>query len=268
MDAAAPATAVDTAALISARSAAGRAQPDFAERMARFDDLSATVLDTSGKFTDDQRLAAYQNLHTMSVTGQLIGAEGDRRAVYDEVTFDSDIGQRAQQLSAGFIQSVNAAAQGGGASAALKAAKSSFDNLSSSDQAVLFATTLNAADRLGQRPYADIQGWRDNTEAQSQMVDYMQASGAVGANGQLDYRAAAAKSADPKFAAALKLSQRRDNNSADWTQSVLSLFTAARAPDRVELSPEAQKLVGTAAPATAPAPAAPYKAGALISRVA
>src|SRR3954469_18752913 len=149
MDATAPATAVDTAALISARAAAGRAQPDFAERMARFDDLSATVLDTSGKFTDDQRLAAYQNLHALSVTRHLIGAEGDRRAVYDQVTFDSDIGQRAQQLSASFIQSVNAAAQGGGASAALKAAKSSFDGLSTSDQNILFATTLNAADQFG-----------------------------------------------------------------------------------------------------------------------
>jgi hypothetical protein len=268
MDAITPNTAAGPIAPISATPAVRGGLPDLSERTARFDALSSTVLDTSGRYSDSERLKAYSDLHTLSATGGLIGIEDDRRKVLDQVTFDSDIGQRAQQLSQSFIQAVNTGGQSGGASGALKAAKGAFDNLSSSDQAILFATTLNAADRLGQQPYANVQAWRDNTEAQSQMVDYMQASGAVGANGQLDYRAAAAKSADPKFAAALKLSQRRDNNSADWTQSVLSLFTAARAPDRVELSPEAQKLVGTPAPSAAPAPAAPYKAGTLISRVA
>lgn len=268
MDAITPNTAAGPIAPISATPAVRGGLPDLSNRMARFDALSSTVLDTTGRYADSERLQAYQDLHTLSAAGGLIGIEDDRRKVLDQVTFDSDIGQRARQLSQTFIQAVNTGGQSGGASGALKAAKATFDGLSSSDQAILFATTLNAADRLGQRPYADIQGWRDNTEAQSQMVDYMKASGAVGANGQLDYRAAAARSADPKFAAALKLSQRRDNNSADWTQSVLSLFAAARAPDRVDLSPEARKLVGTPAPTTAAVPAAPYKAGALVSRVA
>ena len=144
-----------------------------------------------------------------------------------------------------------------------------FDALPPADQKILFATTLNAADRLGGRPYADAAAWRANTEAQGRMVDYMAAAGVVGANGRLDYRAAAARSDDPKLAAAVKLSQRRDNNSADWTRAVMQLFEGERAPDRLDLSPAARKLID-AAPAPAPtAPqAAPYRAGLLVSRTA
>lgn len=261
MDANTLITAVTAPAPVSARPAVGGGA--YAERMARFDALSSTVLD--GSAAEDQRVQAYQSLQSMSASGQLIGIEDDRRQALDQATFDSEIGQRAQQLSKGYIQSVNAAGQSGGASAALKAALSSFDGLSNSDQNILFATTLNAPDRLGSRPYADAQAWRDNTDAQSKIVDHMQASGVVGPNGQLDYRAAA-KSDDAKLAAALKLSQRRDNNSPDWTRSVQQLFGASRAPDRVDLSPAAQSFVDQSPPAqTSPASAAPYKAGSLIS---
>ena len=47
---------------------------DYATRLARFDDLSATVLDASGKVGDAQRAQAYQALQTMSAGGQLAGA--------------------------------------------------------------------------------------------------------------------------------------------------------------------------------------------------
>lgn len=255
-----------------ARGVAAQVQlPDLETRLARFDELSATVLDTSGKAGEDQQLQAYQALQTMSATGQTIGIEDDRRKVLDQATFDSPIGQRAQRLSKAFFQSVNAAGRSDdGASGALKAALSAFDKLSGSDQNVLFATTLNA-DRTGSRPFADPQAWRDNTEAQLKMVDYMSAQGVVGANGRLDHRAAAAKAGDAQFAQALKLSLRRDNNSADWTQAVQQLFGASRAADRVDLSPAARKLVtqlpsADAASTPLAAPETPYRAGTLVSR--
>ncbi|WP_293676171.1 hypothetical protein [uncultured Phenylobacterium sp.] len=266
MDPISPATSAYVAPVAAVRAVASRALPDYAERMARFDLLATTVLD--GKAGEEQRLAAYQDLQAMSASGQLIGAEDERRKLLDRATFDSDIGQRAQQLSSTFLRSVNEAGRSGGAAGALRAATSAFDGLSASDQKVLFATTLNAPDRLGARPYSDAPAWRANAEAQSRMVDYMQAAGVVGANGQLDYRAAAARSDDAKLSAAVKLSQRRDNTSPDWTRSVLQLFGAARAPDRLDLSPAARKLVD-AAPAPAAAPqATPYRAGALVSRTA
>ena len=264
---------LNAAAPTGVRAVVGQAPPDLDTRLARFDELSATVLDASGKSTEDQQLAAYQALHALSVTGQLIGIEDDRRKVLDQATFDSVIGKRSQQLSKGYIQSVNAAGQSDGAAGALKAAQSAFDSLSASDQNVLFATTLNAADRTGAKPYADAQAWRDNTSAQLKMVDYMQSAGVVGANGRLDHKAAASKAGDAKFASALRLSLRRDNNSADWTASVQQLFGADRAADRVDLSPAAQQLVARPAAAASPRAssspdAAPYRAGTLISRTA
>jgi hypothetical protein len=246
--------------------------PDLPTRLARFDELSATVLDTSGKSGEDQQLAAYQALHSMSATGQLIGIEDDRRKVLDQVTGESDVARRAQPLSKAYYQAVSAAARSeDGASGALKAALNTFDGLSTSDQKVLFATTLNAADRTGAPPFADAQAWRENTSAQLKMVDYMQSAGVVGADGRLDHRAAAAKSGDAKFAEALKLSLRRDNTSADWTRSVHQLFGADRAADKVELSAAARKLVSEQpATATSSTPAAPpettYRAGSIVSR--
>ena len=187
--------------------------PDFAARVGRFDTLAAAASDTSAGL--EQRLSAWSDLQAMSVSGGMVGLDSERRQQLDQITYDSDIGQRAQALSRSYVQTVNAAGQSGGPAAALRAATAQVDSLSAPDKAILFAATLNAADRSGARPYADLQAWRDNTDAQLRMVDYMQQSGAVGTDGRLDYRAAAAKAvSDPQFAQVLRLSQRRDNTSA------------------------------------------------------
>lgn len=254
----------------SARASARPAAPDFTTRMARFDDLSATVLDTSGKVSDEQRVQAYQTLQAMSAGGQLIGIDDDRRRVLDNATFDSDIGQRAQALGRSFVQTLNAATQSGGPQAALQAVADRFDSLSSSDQNLLFQTTINVADRLGARPYADAAAWRSNVDAQAKVVGFMKDAGVVGPNGVLDQKAAQARAVDdPKFAAALRLSLRRDNNSADWTQSVMQLFGGAAPKDTVQLSDGARNFLGATAsptPATsAVTPVAAYRQGSITS---
>jgi len=259
-------------AIATDRYAATRAAPDYGARQQRFDDLTATVLDTSGKSSDDQRVQAYETLHSLSVTGQLIGVGDDRAKVYDQITSDSDVGRRAQALQQQFGQAVNGAVQAGGPQAALKAVASSFDALSPSDQNLLFRTTINAADRTGAKPYADVQAWRDNVDAQQKMVGFMKSAGVVTGNGALDQKAAAAKAvSDPKFAAALRLSLRRDNNSSDWTQAVIQLFGGNAPKDTVQLSDAAKQYL-SAAPANAAAPAAPaepaYTQGSIISRTA
>ncbi|MBU1374743.1 MAG: hypothetical protein KKE02_07030 [Alphaproteobacteria bacterium] len=268
MDVTSSNSVVYPAALVGARAAAGATPPDYATRMVRFDDLSATVLDTSGKAGDDQRIQAYQTLQAMSAGGQLIGIDDDRRKVLDQATFDSDIGQRAQALGRSFVQTLNAATQSGGPQAALQAVAGGFDNLSSADQNLLFQTTINVADRTGARPYTDAAAWRSNLDAQAKVVGFMKDAGVVGANGALDQKAAQAKAvADPQFAAALRLSLRRDNNSADWTQSVMQLFGAAAPKDTVQLSDAARKFLSTApTPATPAAPAAAaYRQGSIAS---
>jgi len=251
------------------RAAAAPAMPDYATRMARFDDLSATVL--AGQAGDDQRAEAYQALQAMSAGGQLAGIDDSRRQVLDQATYDSDIGQRAQALGKAFVQTLNTAAQSGGPQAALQAVASRFDNLSSSDQNLLFQTTINVADRTGAKPYADAGAWRSNIDAQAKVVGFMKDAGVVGANGALDQKAAQARAAaDPKFAAALRLSLRRDNNSPEWTQSVMQLFGGAAPNDTVQLSDAARNYMSTAtAPASSASPTAPaasaYRQGSIAS---
>lgn len=267
MDVLATNLAANPAAITAVRPVASRALPDYAERMSRFDELAAAILDTGGKVSEAQQVQAYQALSTMSVTGRLIGLDDERRKTFDRATFDSDIGRRAENLSRGFVQAVNGAAQAGGAAAALKAALANVDSLSASDQNVLFRTGLSTADRTGAAPYADIQAWRDNTNAQLKVVSFMKDAGVIGANGAVDQGAAQVKAAaDPRFAAALKLSLRRDNNSVSWTQAVLQLFGSERAPDRVDLSLEARRAMQPAsdAPPAAPAPPA-YRRGSIAS---
>lgn len=255
-------------ATVGGRGAVGAA-PDYATRMARFDTLSAAVLDTSGAVGDDQRAQAYQTLQAMSAGGQLIGLDDSRRKVLDQATYDSDIGKRAQALGRSFVQTLNAATQSGGPQAALQAVASNYDNLSSADQDLLFQTTINMPDRTGARPYPDAGAWRSNVEAQAKVVGFMQGAGLVGANGVLDQKAAQVRAAeDPKVAEALRLSLRRDNNSAEWTQSVMQLLGGSAPRDTVQLSDAARKFLESAPPpaAAAATPAATaYRQGSIAS---
>ena len=161
-----------------------------------------------------------------------------------------------------------AARAGGGADAALQAAVANVDSLSTADRDLLFQTSLNVPDRNGVAPFASVQAWRENSAAQARMVGVMKDAGVIGANGVLDQKAAQAKAAaDPKFAAALQVSLRRDNTSPEWTQAVSQLFGADRAPDQVELSAEARSVMAqTPAARTAPAaqPTA-YRQGSIVS---
>lgn len=241
---------------------------DIAGGGERFRDLATTVLGLDGQASDETRVKAYADLQSMANTGQLRGLADADRQLIQRATADSDIGQRSAQLQKSHIGAMNAGFAAGGPAAAIKAAISSFESLSGSDQAILFQAGLNAADRTGAKPYNDAQGYRENLGAQLKMVNFMKASGAVGPSGALDAKVASAKAADPKFAAALKLAYAPDNTSAAWTQRVQSLFGADMPKDRVELSPDARKLMGGSAPDAAPAGAPAYTQGSIVSRTA
>lgn len=246
----------------------GVVSADYATRMAEFDTLSATVNDASGRTGEAQRAEAYQALQAMSSSGQLAGIDPERRKVLDQATFDSDIGKRAQALGRDFVQTLNTARQAGGPGASLVAIADRFDNLAPADRDLLFQTTINVADRTGTKPYADASAWRANIDAQARVVAFMKDAGVVGANGALDQKAAQAKAAsDPKFATALRLSLRSDNNSPEWTQAVSQLFGRAAPQDKIQLSDAAQAAMA-ALPAAAPpstTPATPYRQGSIAS---
>jgi hypothetical protein len=245
---------------ISPAAAAARAAPDFADKISRFQSHANSVLDTSGKVSEGERLQAYQDVFRMAVSGDLLGMSDDDRALYDAATSQSDIGQKAYQLQKAHIATVNAAAQTGGAAAAIKAGLANFDALSTSDQQILFKAGIDAPDRSGSGPYGSVQAWRDNMNAQLQLVSYMRPDGVFEPN------IAAKKAQDPKFASALKLANDRNNNSAPWTEMVLKLFGGDAPKDRIDLSDAARTAVGAGAPAAGPS-AAPYKEGSIAFKV-
>jgi hypothetical protein len=244
---------------ISPAAAAARSAPDFADKIGRFQARANTVLDPSVPGAD--RLQAYQDVFAMAVKGDLLGMSDDDRALYDAATSKSDIGQRAYQLQEAYIANVSAAAQRGGAAAAIKAGMAHFDSLSASDQQILFKGGIDAPDRSGSGPYGSVQAWRDNMSAQLQMVSYMRPDGVF------DPAIAAKRAQDPKFAEALALSNDRNNNSASWTRRVLQLFGGQAPRDRVDLSDAARAASAGAAPPAA-APSTPYRTGSIFSTVA
>ena len=246
---------------ISAAAAAARNAPDFADKISRFQSRASTVLDTSGTVSESERLQAYQDVFRMAVSGDLLGMSDDDRALYDAATTKSDISQKAYQLQEAYIGAVNAAAQTGGAAAAIKAGLANFDALSTSDQQILFKAGINAPDRSGGGPFGSVQGWRDNMNAQLQMVSYMRPDGVFDAN------IAAKKAQDPKFASALTLANDRNNNSAAWTERVLKLFGGDAPKDRIDLSDAARTAVGARTDASAGPSPAPYKEGSIASKV-
>lgn len=235
------------------------------DAMTTFRSLSATVLDTSGKYTDDERLQAYNQVFKMTVMGQLkgVGDSGEDNKLYNQVIGGSDISQRANQLQQQWANGAVAALKSGGPAAAGKAMLGTYDSLSKTDQDILFQQGINPVDRTGSTRYADVQSWRDNVNAQVMMSTYMQASGAVNGQGVLDQGAAVAiATSDPKFAAAAKLALAKDNTSATWTQMVMQLFREPE--DRVDLSDNAKKVVNDAAGARNQLTA--YREGAVASK--
>jgi hypothetical protein len=254
MDVSNPTAAVAAPAAVDP-GAASRGAPDYAERLDRFKALSSTVLDTSGKVSEADQLDAYKAITRMKVTGQMLGME-EMRATLHVVDFESAIGQKAQALQKSHMASVMAAAQSGGAAGAIRAALADIDGLSKADQNVLFGS-LKGPDRTGASEHASVEAWRDNLDAQLQLVNSLRP------NGQFD--PGLAEKGDPKFDQALALSRVKSNTSADWTAAVLKLFESDPNLDRVDLSPSARTVVGDI---EEPSKAQTYRPGSVASSVA
>lgn len=210
---------------------AAKAAPDFAEKVARFQSLADTVTDTTGKFTDEQKLQAYVAVVDMSVTGQLLGIGNAGMARSNEV-YTSAFGQKVSQLQRDHQAATMR--ETGGANAG-RAALAQFDGLSASDKDILFQTTLNPPLRDGKK-FANVRAWQDNMNAMIQMTEYTQENRDLIASG------ATSKAEDPKFAAALKLNNSGDVGSANWSSMVLKLFEGPK--DKIDLSDGAKRLVG------------------------
>jgi len=150
-------------ALASAAAAPGAptAQPGQA---AALQGLASVVLDATGRASDGDKLSAYNRSHQLAVTGKFANLGPDDRRLLNQVG-NSDTAQAVRGARAayetrmmGAIQ--QARASGGSHGQALGAAAlSHFDSLPSHDQDLLFSS-LNAPDRTGATPFANVGDWR------------------------------------------------------------------------------------------------------------
>lgn len=235
---------------------AAKADPNLPEKVSRVQTLASTALDTSGKFTEAERLQAYVFVQEMAATGQMKGMGNMGLDLYAQVN-RSEIGQKSQQLQRDQAAAVMAASRGGtDGPAAAKAALAYYDGLSSSDQNIYFQTAINPPLRDGKK-FASVQGWRDNMNAAIKLGEYTHANRDLIASG------ATAKADDPKLAAALKLGAAADAGSAAWSSLVLKLF--ADPTDKVDLSDDARRLIGDTKDAHRSS--SPYQQGAIASKI-
>ena len=123
----------------------------------------STVLDTSGKFSYDQRLQAYSSLFEMGVKDKLRGMDTDNAKQYWQAIMYSDIGTRAAQLQQQGVSSMISAAGRGESPAG--AQLKFFAGLSEQDQKTDFTVTANSFTFGGNRQYANIDSYRDQLVA-------------------------------------------------------------------------------------------------------
>lgn len=233
---------------------AAKAAPDFAEKVSRFQNLASTILDSTGKFSEAERVQAYVSAHEMAVTGQLMGmgnAGMDRLAEVHR----GDIGQKVQQLQRDMSAAVMPIGMAGDGPGATRAALAFYDGLSASDQDILFQTSINAPLSDGKK-FANVQAWRDNMNASILMSEYTLANRDLIASG------ATSKADDPRFAAAIKMNNSGEVGSASWSSMVLKLFEGPK--DKVDLSDGARRLVGDIK--DAPRPGSQYQEGSIASK--
>lgn len=127
-------------------------------------ELAGVILDTTGKYTDDQKLEAFQTQYRMSVTLQFAGASDDDRDLLNQIarsdTYQQINAVRHQHMFA-MMAAVKEADETGQSREAVIGRKSLalYDSLSPLDQKRMF-TSINAPDQTGATKYGSVDAWR------------------------------------------------------------------------------------------------------------
>jgi hypothetical protein len=241
------------------QAAAPRAGPSEGfKNQDRFDELIGKVNNSSGSYSESEQMDAWTALHDMAVSGGLVGMGAENSKLYNE-SGNSAISQKIKQAGQSYTLAMMAGQQTGGASGARQAALDFFDKQSASTQDILFRGHINASDMSGAKPFADVNSWRDAMLAGIKLDQFIEKS-SVG--GHQNERAAA----DSKLAAALKLSEAKTQD-ASWMQQIADLF-GQRDPiqDKVNLSDEAKRAVGSQASSGPTIGAQSYVSGSIASK--
>ncbi len=155
-------------ALAGVASAPGASTADSGQA-ATLQGLASVVLDATGKASDADKLTAYNASRQMAVTGQFANLGADDRRLLNQIG-NSDTAQAVKGARADYEAKLlgamdQARTRGGSHGQALGAAAlSHFDSLPGHDQNLLFSS-LNAPDRTGATPFANVADWRGQMAA-------------------------------------------------------------------------------------------------------
>ena len=148
---------------------ASGAQTASATPLSTLGGLASVILDGTGKYSGSDKLHAYNTSFRLSVTGQYRDVGPDGANLLNQIA-GSGTAQQVESHRASYADAMMAAIQKAGASgvsrsAALGAAAlKHFDSLPDPDQQALFSS-INAPDRTGATPFADLVDWRDQMSA-------------------------------------------------------------------------------------------------------
>ena len=228
------APASDAIATTSGTATTDASASPYETNRALVEQLKATLNDKSGKFSADEQLAALSSIQDLWVNGQLKGATHDESLSVGQALTDSAMGQKVKALQDSYVAKYQAYRFQGGATA-IRGQVEAFDSFSADDQKVLFNGGINAS-LMGGKPYANEADWRNVKASAYKLSKYVEDTQAS--------EAAPGSSKDVQMQKALKLLQSGQQNTA-WAKQISDLFGGREEiKDRVDLSPEAQKLVG------------------------
>jgi hypothetical protein len=197
----------------------------------QFQNLASIVLDTSGKYSQDDQLNAYNSLWKLGITGNTGGMdESDSKTFWNAIQ-NSSIGQLQNQL---FYQSQNAVEAAwnsgtptGRGAAAGAALVNFYNNLSSFNQNVFFTTSINRIQKDGSQPYASADAWLSSLGASVPATPSVTITLSSAAQAALSSTAGGSGSTKPAESA-VQPTGSEASNSAD---AALTLLQNASAPN-------------------------------------
>lgn len=219
----------------TAAAAADPATSPYVQNKDRIDQFSATLNDTSGKVTADQQLDAYNSLHDMIVRGEMKGMDHDSEVLLGKSMYETPMGKKILETQANFMAKFESIRHRGSAESILDQVRA-FDSFSGDDQKIIFTTSLNASMLGGSKPYTDVDNYRTVKAAAYKLSKYIE-----------DNRPAEedpASAQNTQMQKALKLLQSSQQDTA-WADQIALLFgTRQDIKDRIDLSPEARRIIG------------------------
>lgn len=207
--------------------------PEVATRIAKGLELAAVVSDTSGKFSRDEQITAWDALFGKVVTGTMAGWSDEDRKTVEHAIGNSAIAKRMNEIHQENYRMHTSAIES--STNVSRAHLQHFDALSETDKKI-FWLGRNPIEMDGTRNYKNINEWRTDTLASAELVDYLKKAEAPGF--------IEAEAEGDKYTQIQSFLVRMDNeHKVGWGSALLKLLQAPM--DRVDLSDKAKTAVGS-----------------------